>query len=212
MGSISIVGGPTAVSAPGSMSIAMPDGSTPSVSVNGGAYSALGGGTFLEYYTSLTAGTGAQTSLTLSGLNGDVDGDYMIDIEMRSAQAANSLAIQLNGAATNLDWMSSNNLVGGAVRTDWALAQAGVSPILWAVGDFVNIQGRIRARSGRIRIMNAMAYSQKGGATTGFSLSGRYNDTATNLTSISIVAGIASGLAIGSYIRMVRMWTTNPLA
>jgi hypothetical protein len=46
MASVNIVGGPTAVSAPGSMAIALPDGVTPMVSVNGGAYTALGGGGF----------------------------------------------------------------------------------------------------------------------------------------------------------------------
>jgi hypothetical protein len=44
MGSLNAVVGPVAVSAPGSMAIAAPDGVTPMVSVNGSAYTALGGG------------------------------------------------------------------------------------------------------------------------------------------------------------------------
>lgn len=163
----------------------------------------------LEYYATNAA---VATSLTLSGLNGDADGDYLVDIEIRSAVGSNTFKIQVNGADTNLDWFTYNGLVGGSITAgNWNIGQiGGIST--WSSGDLICFQGRIRARSGRIRIFTANGYAIKGGSVTGLLEMGRYNDTTTNLTSISIVASVASGLSAGSFIRMTRLPTTNPLA
>lgn len=162
----------------------------------------------IEYYVSLAA---PATTLALPGLNGDADGDYLIDIRSLCA-VSGTMAFQLNGASTNLDWLTTNLLVGAAIRNDWVWAQAGASPITWAVGDLIEFQGRIRARSGRARIMTGIAYVLKGGATAAFTAAGRYNDTATNITAMSLVSGGVNGLGAGSYIRLARLLTTNPLA
>lgn len=167
-------------------------------------------GSSAEYYASLTAG--AATSLTLSGLNGDQDGDYFIDIEAASAANTNNLKIQINGSDTNLDSLSANTLVGGVARTDWSVAQAAQSPATFSANDLFRFQGRLIARSGRIRIMTGLAYTIKGGATTGFQEYCRYNDTTTNVTSMAIVASQSNGLGTTTFIRCVRIQTLNPLA
>jgi hypothetical protein len=153
----------------------------------------------------------AATSNVLSGLNGDADGDYLIDMKFIAAVGSNNLSIQVNGGTLNLDWLCSNDLVGGAVRTDWVFCQVGVSPLVWSANDIIELQARLRARSGQVRIMTGLAWVTLGGSKTGLNLKGRYNDTSTNITSISQVSSQTNGLAAGSYIRLIKLANNIPL-
>ncbi len=165
-----------------------------------------------EYYASLTAG--AATSLALSGLNGDADGDYLIRMYIKSAAAgSNTIKIQVNGADTNLYCVCSDPLHGGvAINSSWTIAVAGINPYTFSTGNWANLVGVFPARSGRKRVWSASGFAQIQAANNAITLNGEYGDTSTNLTSISIVGNQSAGLSTECFIHAIRIQASNPLA
>ena len=164
-----------------------------------------------EYYASLTAG--AATSLTLSGLNGDADGIYKVRFYIKSVQAANNIKIQVNGADTNLNCVFGDRLHGSvSLSGSWTVARAGLNPQPFGNGDFLTLDGFFNAKSGRKREYNALGYAFLPATGNGFELLGEYTDTTTNLTSISVVGSVATGLSSECFILATRIQSNNPLA
>ncbi len=165
-----------------------------------------------EYYTSLSGG--AATSLTLSGLDGDTDGDYMIDINIVAAAGTNTIGLSVNGAtATNMNMVGTNGFVGATQRnSDWELAWGSNSPVVWAASDAIYLQGRMRVRSGRARVGTLWGPIAKGGTNQFMQMTLNWSDTASNMTSFGVYSNVASGLGTATFIRFVRVQTTNPLA
>ena len=162
-----------------------------------------------EYYATLAA---QGQTLTLSGLNGDSDGLYRVEFEALLNQAAVTFKIQVNGADTNLANFTANAGVGGVASANWQISQAAQTPAQFSAGDFYRFQGQFRVKSGRVKTMTGLAYVLKGGTATGWQFYGTYADTATNVTSMSLVASAANGFASGTYIYVVQVPVTNPLA
>jgi hypothetical protein len=180
-------------------------------SVDGAAFAAIAGGAATEYYASLTAG--AATSLTLSGLNGDADGIYLVRMYIKSVQAANNIKIQVNGADTNLNCIVGDQLHGSVLTLgSWTIQRVSATPAPFGVGEYLNLVGIFSARTPRKRIWEAAGFGNPGAAGNGFILYGEYNDTSTNLTSLSIVGSVATGLDPETFIHAVRIQSSNPLA
>lgn len=174
-------------------------------------------GQLTEYYQYLSAPNQALTvgagTIANPYLNGDVDGDYLIDGDIFVA-ASGTISFLLNGSSTNLRCGSSDGTIGAAMRTDWTISRAGTggSPLTFSNGDTIFIQGRLRARSGHVRRAEISSYVTRSGSDTFFLLSGKYDDITTNVTSFGALHSAANGVGAGSYLRLTRLQTTNPLS
>lgn len=158
-----------------------------------------------EYYQKLgTAGN----VLTVSGLNGDTDGEYLVDGLFFVSAGGTSLKFQIQTADTNLSGFSSNLLVGGVATTNCSIAQASQNPATFSSSDTIYFQGRINARSGYTRFMALQMWGTKGGSTTAWNFYCFWNDSSTVMTSMSLASSLSTGLAAGSRLRLLRVQST----
>lgn len=162
-----------------------------------GTRTALGGASAsLDKKTVLVA---PATSILVSGLLGDTDGEYLVDVAIINAAAANTFKFQINGADTSLKAFVGEWTLGKALRTDWFIATAAQSPQQFSVADEIHLLGRLTARSGRVRQLVWTGYLDT--ATDGWLFfQGEYTDTVTQITSFGLVA--SGNMAAGSYIRL----------
>ncbi len=158
----------------------------------------------------------ASDTLAVAGLNGDSDGDYFIDGEIFINASSNLIQFYVNGAASNLIG-SQTDITRGAASdsagpsTQWTIGANGLSGgQSFVSGQKVYVQGRLRAKSGRVRyvVLDILATGSTNDFGTGYSRDsfttrGVWTDTSTNLTSIGIHSSQATGLGIGSWLRAV---------
>lgn len=182
---------------------------------NGATFTPLGG--LAEYYQNLAA---PNQQLTVGGgtaanpyLNGDLDGDYMIDSDIFVA-ATGTVSLLMNGSSTNMSCGTSDGTVGAQIRTDWTFSRAGAptSGLVWNSGDVIYMHGVLHARSGHVRHIEVDSFVIKSASKTFFKMSGIYDDITTNVTSFGVLSSVAAGIGAGSYIRVARMQTTNALS
>lgn len=148
---------------------------------------------------------GAQTSISITGLNGNVDGLYQIEL------------VSINPSTNDTQWMRFNN-VSTAVydwrRSDLGSSYSGTSANAQATMNFAISTGSsmeqtsiiIDPTTGKNRTFisqtNRVGASQRTVATNYFS-SGVWRDNSSNLTSIQFgYATITGGYGVGTRIRV----------
>lgn len=171
-----------------------------------GNVTAVGGGVTpaTDFYTALAA---PATQLDSPAISGNTSGDFLLDVGIltSSGGGGQNLSILLNGAATNiLAYATDGKTFGGQSRTDLMFANTG--PYGFFAGVHFSFMGRISARTGRRRQISVRGYVDDTNAEY-LAIDGQWTDTTTNLIKVSILAGNANGLAIGSYIRLTPLNT-----
>jgi len=153
------------------------------------------------------------TSFTFSGLDGDTDSVYVF-IYRIVAGAAPTALFTLQPNATSTNQQSSTNITCSngpvnAVLGDSALVLA-TSNASAGSGDVLAGEGWLQAETGAVRTWRNEATFWRGadGFTFGLDIAGRWNETATNITSIDVVASAANGIGAGSYVRLYKVHKT----
>lgn len=147
--------------------------------------------------------TEATTSLTISGLNGDVDKEYELYSFVKNGyNGAQVVSIKLNNDSTaniyGVQWMAGNNTSALAERATHNRLLALSTPS--ALNDITWISTKIQAKSGQVRTALSQIAYEISGTTVGTvgSEAGSWNNTADNLTSIVVTASQANGIGAGS--------------
>jgi len=158
----------------------------------------------LQLIETVVLGANAQ-DVVFSGLNGNVDGAYIIIADIVSGPGSgdvnNQVILQPNGDAGNASsgWLEFFN---GSSGTTGASAMV--------IGLFGGNGGLLRAtfypKTGRNRLSEATS-SQCDGANTplGQVLAGQYSETVTNITSLKIHAVAANGFGVGSVFSLYKL-------
>jgi hypothetical protein len=144
----------------------------------------------------------ASDTITLSGLNGDVDGEYQFDAELLINSASPTVSFKPQSQASNLLAVTGSFLQGSVNHTDWILGRVSSDPWTFASGDKLYITGSLRAATGRIRMLSMSGFFDLS-TNNELVFSGIWTDTTTNLTSFQILGNQASAFAAGSWLRMV---------
>ena len=142
-------------------------------------------------------------TVTFSGLNGDVDGRYLLLAEVKTGSGgAGSFEIQFNGIATDLQYIAE------AITSTSAFFGGGAGG---TVGQFANVGGMsrvdIRPRTGFPRRATGYGHSDDaGGAMSSGGLGFvTWNETVTNITSLVFKANGANKFGIGSIFSLYRI-------
>jgi hypothetical protein len=161
---------------------------------------AIGSGWEVVEVKNITVDT---TSVTFSGLNGDVDGEYLLLYRIRKVPATGSnqfYVLRPNGLTTNLN--STNGAHSGtgsntvSTTSDMRISGGGQTAGVQTVGVlYLDAKTGTEARQ-YIADLNQRATSLSN--TRRDILSGVWTDTTTNITSLDIVAALANGIAAGS--------------
>lgn len=153
--------------------------------------------------------SGAATSFTFSGLDGDTDEVYLLLYKIVKNTASTMVtSLRPNGVTTNqLTAYSYGGLVGGGA------VSGGTSVAALAIGSNGLGNGAVEvglvylsAKTGTRRLGHG-EWSQSEGADNLLYLRNalHWTDTATNITSIDVVADVASGIGAGSYARLYKL-------
>jgi len=167
---------------------------------SGGSSAVIGSGWDLIEVKNITVDT---TSVTFSGLDGDVDGEYLLLYRIRKVPATGSnqfYALRPNGITTN-----QNCTIGAHSGTGSNTVNQFNHLRIAGGGLFANNQTvgvlYFDAKTGteaRQYISNVAIRATTLVNTRRDVLSGVWTDTTTNITSLDIVAALANGIAIGS--------------
>jgi len=177
------------------------------VNITGWTSSDTYGGVGLEAYTMTNQDDGPVTSLTISGLNGDVDQEYRLVSRIVNGYNGDSIysVSPNNDTGTNYGYQ----YVRGINSATSAGRGTGTSLIIGATDGLGKItQGNliIQAKSGYVR--TAIVDLANTIATTTVTLIGLYglswNNTADNITSLVILSDKANGLGGGTVIELYR--------
>ena len=159
-----------------------------------------------EVYSTIVSG-GAVTSLPVTGLTGDTDGDYLIEFFLVTAVNATQILLQLHGdAGANYGYQS---LIGVASSLT-ALRLTGLTGIELtygnAVGEVAYSQRLVSIKSGTIRPMIGGHGRTITGTTVTehWALGGVWNNSGTEATSLSAVGTTVAGIDDGSYLAVYR--------
>ncbi len=145
-------------------------------------------------------------SITFSGLDGDVDEQYMLiahEIAPVSGGANYTITMQPNGATTLQHSFIVSSPSSSGVRSPANFTDIRWRPVYFRAADVVvDSTIWITAKTGNIRVVRGYA----GGAGVSVFPGGlglemttaRWTDTATNITSLDIVASVADGIGAGS--------------
>jgi hypothetical protein len=149
----------------------------------------------------------AATSFTFSGLDGDTDEVYLLAYRIIKAGAGTmQVDLRPNGVTTGQETRNAYNGTGGAGNnnsTTLRITENGSAN----AGDIYSGWVWIDAKSGVIRTIRA-SYSMAlsgGGGVYFLEAAGAWSDTAANITSIDVVSTLATGIGIGSYLRLYKL-------
>lgn len=149
-------------------------------------------------------------TLTLSGLNGNADGDYDLEVYVTCNHGGSTFILLPNSAITNTESVYGDMLTGSgaAGAIGWPLygTTAGAAAGVSSPGTLL-AQGVVRTLTGvgAARQVFLDGEANLNGTIKGIVLRGRYNDTSTNVTSLQISASTSDGIGIGSYIKAVAL-------
>jgi len=159
---------------------------------------------FVKIYDSGELAASA-TSVAISGLNGDTDEEYIIRCRLVSGAADSVFEMRLAGDTGNNyghQFLYGNNTSPAAardVKTFWYLGGSDCDS-----GESAYSEVRLYAKTGFIR--TALEITASKIATTTITSIWRmglsWNDTSTNITSITVLADQANGLGVGSRIEV----------
>lgn len=153
--------------------------------------------------------TAAATSITISGLDGDVDEEYELIVRTVNGSGGNTYyGVRINNDSTaniygaqNLDAIDTN---ASAQRFTTTMLQFVLNPVANTHQALVNL--KLKAKTGQVRTA-IVKYAQgiSGTTVTRAGLFGySYNETATNITSLVVLAVNADGLGIGSRVILLK--------
>ncbi len=146
--------------------------------------------------------TGAGNTLTVSGLDGASDGDYLGYYEIKIAAATGTIKFQVNGADTAL-YSAWSEMSGVALQGSRSSTTVDVCSNQGSVGDCVSGWLILRSTSTLPRCLGVMDNFQPTGPTARH-LTFVY-DSATNITSLGFVAANADSMAVGSFFQIQRL-------
>mgnify|MGYP001583621021 CR=1 FL=1 len=153
----------------------------------------------------------ATTSLTISNINGDVDEEYQLIIRHIGGTGTGNEGIRFNGdTGTNYGWQR----LYGVSTTAGASRNTADNIIRFADGTLNNIslgEAIIYAKSGYVRTtINSVAGRISGTTVDNVEkLGGSWNNTADNITSITIPTFTTDGLGIGSRFILLKKVTST---
>lgn len=153
-----------------------------------------------------TAAAGSDvTTLSLTGLDGDTDEDYLIIGRLKLATAILDVDMEINGAGTNLTVKATRD--GGAATTDTAgrIYNAGVAPSTTHMISFELHLHADRVDSGTRRSFSGTMCLDYDSTIFTYHLSGAYLDETSNITSIDFTSTSASGILTGSEITIRKL-------
>lgn len=154
----------------------------------------------------------AVTSVTFSGLDGDTDEIYILSGRIKNGTASSCrYEIRPNGITTNQNTAIAE-FTGSAINhlDIGALVMARETFGSGTVLFFNTIHAR-KAEGGNAleRYVRVRSSFRSGAATVyGDIMAGIWDETATNITSLDIVATVASGIGAGSRIALFRIHST----
>jgi len=153
------------------------------------------------------------TSVTISGLNGDVDKEYRVLIRAIVGAPSTSIYIRPNNNSTisnyGEQWLRGNNASATGYRQTTGV---GFYCHPWsgmATGEYNLSDTLIHAKSGYLRTAITQAMAGSGTTINDIStIGGVWTNTADNITSLVITADTAYGLGIGT---SIELWKRVPL-
>lgn len=153
------------------------------------------------YETTLTS---AQTSITISGLDGDTDVEYRLIVRLVSGAAGGYFLVRLNNDST-ADVYGEQRVLGQSSSVLATRATRNGMPSHYSAvdsGEVSDIHFKIYAKSGHIRAAISEVGSKVGTTTVNESLlvGHSWNNTADNITSIVLAGMVTDTFGIGSYI------------
>ena len=153
-----------------------------------------------EYFVKLLA---PAQSLVLTGLNGDVDGDYDFYMEIISAAGGSSFQFEPNQQTAGLVQAIADGLNGGThAAAWWVWGFNGSIPHGIASGAKLIVNGTLRAKTGQLRAVAFQLMFDDGTTPNVGNCVGSWSDTSTNLTSFSVVGNTAGVMDVGSFLRL----------
>src|SRR3990167_10046424 len=156
----------------------------------------------------------AQTSITISGLNGDVDEEYELYCRFVSGAASSNFFLRPNNDSTagiyGNQMLNGNNATVTAAR-DTSETYIWLSNAVSASGSIVLSKAKIYAKSGYIRtVMNESADNISGTTVTQINALGQlHNDTSNNYTNMVVLSDQTSGIGVGSRIILMKKVTST---
>jgi hypothetical protein len=158
----------------------------------------------LIYETDVTSAT---QTVNISNLNGDVDIQYQIRCRFVAGAVSSNFWLRPNGDATAAkygiqDMYGSSTGAANASQTTSGLGfemGAGGTP-----GHINSYSGDLYAKSGTQRQLLAIFGTGSAGTTIDYvrTVAGVWNDTSSNITSLSIYSSVANGIGAGSHIEI----------
>ena len=148
---------------------------------------------------------GAQSTVTLSGLNGGLQQTYQLNANIITPSTGDTLTIRFNGVSANVydykySYAGSTSQVSAAAQSIMAICPASGSNSLTRFK--VNIDaytGVNRTVLGEFTVINASQITVNNSGIT----AGVWRDNSTNITSIVIgYASISGGFGVGTTIRL----------
>ncbi|MDP2607307.1 MAG: hypothetical protein Q8S00_32620 [Deltaproteobacteria bacterium] len=145
----------------------------------------------------------AATTISLTGLNGDLDEEYEIIGRLILSNASQTVDVAPNGSGANMSTRWSSN--GGAATTDAAgqIASLGATSQCVIYPDFRFL---VERETGSFRTFSGTCNVIYNSTTTNlFELMGSYLSNTDNLTSLDFISSVASGFLAGSWVEVRRV-------
>lgn len=154
-----------------------------------------------EYFTQV-AGASIQT-MTLSGLDGNTDGDYDVFGQIVGGHAGAIWDFRPNGNTANLLQAIGDGIHGTAFGAKWiAIGWTGFyNAGTIGVGETLTFSGVLSIRTGLPWLLAYTGYIN-GAVPNIIIFNGQCTATATNLTSLALASNQTDGLAAGSFLRL----------
>lgn len=154
----------------------------------------------------------AAAAITVSSLDGDVEGPYRIDGQLLIAVNDTGVSLKPNSQTSNISGIRGDFLVGpvASAPATWDIARNAADPFPFQASQVLYLDGRIWCRTGRIRVISLEVLAIGSGSAFGtnhprdkFYINGQLTETAANMTSFQITGDKAVCFAIGSYLRLI---------
>jgi len=146
-----------------------------------------------------TAGSDV-TTLSLTGLDGDTDADYVIVGRLKLATAALDIDMEINGAGTSLSTKATRDGAAAVSDTAGRIYTASVGPSTAHMVSFELHLHAARDDSGNRRSFSGTMCLDYDSTPFTYHLSGVYLTETANITSIDFTSTSASGILAGSKI------------
>ena len=166
--------------------------------------------------TTVSFGAGGD-GLFQRALDGDVDGEYIIAGNVISAASFDGLLLRPNGISTNQGVTTLGDVLASGADTLQSTNTATSLLLAWdnggvmGVGSLYSFECCLQAATGMTRGFRGQ-YSSVSASNNYkgiFTVGGGWKDLSTVITSLDVVANVASSIGAGSSIRLYRRTTNN---